>query len=181
MKGNLSVAAKKFNSGEKMSEEQFDELILSLPIDNDNIIKKDELDSEDKAVFDKLSETLRSRHKTECTAENIKNFYSKLITRNNVEKFNGKNELVTRNLKGDIVSVDTGAKSLSEAREDMELDKTCTIKGESGAQDSTGYVRKYKKKLYETYGTQTECYVWNSENKCMDYKWGYWIYSHKDN
>ena len=174
MKGNLSTIAKKLDGKGTMLEKEFDELVLSIKKGENGVIDKASLDSDDKKVFEELSHFFnRYLGKFQGTIDNLKEFYKGGLTRITNEMYNGTSAKVTRNLFGQIRSVDTGAKNLEEAKEHMGLNKTHIVKVSNGSkvEDLPTYGREYRKDN----GKQKEYFVWNPETKTMDFEWGSWF------
>lgn len=161
-RGNLSTIINKLFIERTMPEEQFDQLasgIRNKPLDEDDII-----------ALTKIKSAIEIHgYKYPISIKSIKEFFAnKLIAKAKDETYNGTPAKVTRSLSGRIFSVNTGAKNIEEAREDMGLDKICTFEGiNRNGESVTTYGREYK----DGNKIVSEYFLWNPKTKSMDFIW----------
>ena len=128
MKGNLAKISNIVDHGH-ISEDKFDELVRTLPVDKEGKIVRDELDSEDREIFDKIAVVFNKYYgEFKGTVKNLKKSFTYRMTKTATEQYNGRTATVKRHMQdGSIISVNTGAKTLEEAKEHMGLNRVIYV------------------------------------------------------
>ena len=133
----------------------------------------DENDGVDRSMLSALKKFVGNT----LTLENLKRVAGKIsdFIYTKADKYNGKDAQITYDFWGHILSVNTGAQNVSEARTHMGLDKEYIVGCNTG--DIITYGREYEKNN----GTQKDYFVWNPETKSMDFEWGVWSAKNDNN
>ena len=185
MQGNLS----KIEKAKYIPEKVFDGLVKSLPKTESEIIDICRLDAEDKKSYEIIefwyNRWLKSYEKKfSGSIKNLKEALKKKIINTHQEVYNGTSAKVTKNLAGQIVYVDIGAKTESEAVKAMGLKKAGTynkttfdsyhcMEGYHYNPEEKGtplYIAEFIEVVEGKSQPRQDYFIWNPDKRVMEFR-----------